>query len=61
MNLPLSTKEKQNKLRVKKPKPNLYGPNSPSRKKKATSNQQDEDNEPMGSFYTRIDNNAWEN
>ncbi len=30
----MNTKTKQRKLRVKRPKPNLHGPNSPTPKKK---------------------------
>ncbi|HOX81920.1 MAG TPA: hypothetical protein PLJ60_11810 [Chryseolinea sp.] len=57
----MSPKAKQDKPRVKKPKPNLYGPNSPSRKKRVTVNPLDEDGEPIGSFYTKNDDNALEN
>ena len=52
-------KAKERKPKAKKPKPNLHGPNSPTPKKRVVYTEEDE--EPIGSFYTKNDDQNSEN
>ncbi len=47
----MTTKANQPKPRTKQPKPNLYGPNSPSPKKKVTNSQHNQDEESEDRLY----------